>query len=121
MGTDEGSCEGGGDLALRVACELNKARAHLKLQDEGACLAACAHAEALAPDSQAPVVRAQLLWLLSGASDQWEGPAVPRQKRKDRLVAARAILRERTQGDGGDRSRATLTLLKAVQGALKAA
>ena len=36
----------GGSNELRVACELNKARAFLKLQDEGACLAACERAVA---------------------------------------------------------------------------
>ena len=61
-----GATEGGRDL--RVACELNRARAFLKLQNEEACLDACERAEAEAAEqhSQAPFVRAQLFWLLSG-------------------------------------------------------
>ena len=134
----------GGSNELRVACELNKARAFLKLQDEGACLAACERAEEIEPQSQAPFVRAQLFWLLSGgsmthnerakvqqprspgpahalsigASDQWEGLAVPRAERKARLTEAKAILREMS-GEGGDRSKAVLILLRSVQDALK--
>ena len=127
------------DEALELACLLNRARSFLKLQDEDRCLIACAEAELLAKTrdeaqrqgnstlavksevASVIFVRAQLHWLLSAVSDQYDGPPVGNGEQQRRLQRARADLRLAVElsspEDKSDRS--YRILLRSVQEAIK--